>query len=129
MNGFFRSNSSILGQRKKNQRKSRNKAKKHQQNATTKSGTSPVSSSSVDESDHADTADGEMESKLSGALEGVNLCDSGVEIDDSDPGTISNPTSTNPVTKKNKKKNRVKTNRRRAISESSSGEMIFDLDL
>lgn len=122
----LRSNSSILGQRKKNQRKSRNKAKKHQ-NATTKSGTSPVSSSSV-ESDHADTADSQMEAKLSGALEGVNLCDSGIEIDDSDPGT-SNPPSSNPITKKNKKKNRVKTNRRRAISESSSGEMIFDLDL
>ena len=66
--------------------------------------------------------------ELNDALESVTLCDSGIEVEDSDPDP-GQQQSSNPTTKKNKKKNRAKNNRRRAVSESSSNEMIFDLDL
>ncbi len=115
---IFRSNSSILGQRKKNQRKSRNKAKKHSSNVDNP----PMSSSA--ESDHAIPCDVE----LSDAMESATLCDSGIDVEDSDPGMVQQH-GPNFATKKNKKKNRAKTNRRRANSESSTNDLIFDLDL
>lgn len=65
--------------------------------------------------------------ELKEALESVTLCDSGIEVEDSDPGSNQQQGS-NPKSKKNKK-NRVKNKRRRANSESSASEMIFDLDL
>lgn len=117
---LFRSTSSILGQRKKNQRKARNKAKKHSNNAEHP----PMSSSN--ESDHAIPCDDDAE--INNAMEAATLSDSGIEVEDSDPGMVQQQGS-NPTAKKNKKKNRVKTNRRRANSESSNNEMIFDLDL
>ena len=113
-----RSNSSILGQRKKNQRKSRNKAKKLHGNAENP----PMSSST--ESDHAIPC----EVELSDAMESATLCDSGIEVEDSDPGVVPQH-GPNSAVKKNKKKNRAKSNRRRANSESSTNDMIFDLDL
>lgn len=64
---------------------------------------------------------------LNDALESITLCDSGIEVEDSDHGT-NQQRIPNPTPKKNKK-NRAKNNRRRAHSESSSNEMIFDLDL
>lgn len=115
---LFRSNSSILGQRKKNQRKSRNKAKKLHGNAENP----PMSSST--ESDHAIPC----EVELSDAMESATLCDSGIEVEDSDPGVVPQH-GPNSAAKKNKKKNRAKSNRRRANSESSTNDMIFDLDL
>jgi dynein assembly factor 2 len=115
---IFRSNSSILGQRKKNQRKSRNKAKKHNSNVDNP----PMSSSA--ESDHAIPCDVE----LSDAMESATLCDSGIDVEDSDPGMVQQH-GPNFATKKNKKKNHGKTNRRRANSESSTNDLIFDLDL
>ncbi len=83
--------------------------------------------SSSTESEHAMPMD-DADMELKDALESVTLCDSGIEVEDSDPGT-SQQQGSNPTAKKNKKKNRAKNNRRRAVSESSSNEMIFDLDL
>lgn len=122
---LFRSTSSILGQRKKNQRKQANKkglkTHAHNSNQDERHDSKP-SSNSTSEEDLSNIGD---------ALECVTLSDSGIEAEDSDHGSTTNLAQQSFITtpKKNKKQKRSKNNRRRAASESSAGEMIFDLDL
>lgn len=128
---IYRSNSSILGQRKKNQRKKGNKAKK-----TTKS-TPPNNSINLLGSSTESESAGEALEAMSSALDNVTLSDSGIDASDSDPCATDNFAkpcngNNNRAPKKSKKQKKAQSRQRRASESnvnSHSGEMIFDLDL
>jgi len=104
---LFRSNSSILGQRKKNQRKQRKK----------KRNDSHTLSSSAESENAVYIA------QISNATEQLSLCDSGIE--DSDPAEGSPPTAQTTV---KSKKQSGKSKKGKKNSEPST-ELMFDIDL
>jgi len=107
---LFRSNSSILGQRKKNQRKQRNK-KRHDSHTLSSS---------------ADSESAVYIAQISNATDQLSLSDSGIEVEDSDPSEGSPPTAQLP-TKSKKKKGKSKKGKKKSSEPSS--DLMFDIEL
>jgi len=107
---LFRSNSSILGQRKKNQRKQRKK-KRHDSNTLSSS---------------AESENAVYIAQISNATDQLSLCDSGIDVEDSDPSEGSPAPAQTPA--KSKKQNGKSKKGKKKSSEPST-ELMFDIDL
>jgi len=119
---LFRSTSSILGQRKKNQRKSQRKAKK-----TRKEDSHQLSSSC--DSDHIEVDKTYNTQCVTNSLKQIALTeDSGVDLEDSDPSSLTVSLENRP---KKTKKQKSKNNRHRNNSVPPLGcnDLMFPLDL
>jgi len=131
---LFRSNSSILGQRLKNQRKQRKKKKSNNQKTA---GSDGQSSATIDMSSSTESDSALSSTHLSNAMEMVTLnCDSGIEVDSEEPGAdgslVSHQATSNREQlsrKKNKKHKRGKNNEHSTKRRVSESDLIFEIDL
>lgn len=134
---LFRSNSSILGQRLKNQRKQRKKKKSSNQK-TTVGRSSAANDGTFSSSTESESAFTSAQNELSDALDMVTLsCDSGIEIDSEDPSgdgsfvaqQINYGGQLGKKKEKKQKRGKNATQERNTNRRVSESDLMFEIDL